>query len=401
MTELRDDIDRALRSVPVGEAPVQRAMRDGRRLRARRRVAVLAGALAVAAVAAASPSLARLSAAPSVPVTGPTGTLVPSSTATARRDPVVTDQPPAAGAAAGTVAQGTIGGLRWAAVLSQSQLNPQGQGHTCFTAFTALAATGPASQPAAQLTQDCAAPGDLVSYTGSNPAGFTGSICSAGPGGGPAEVMLGAVAPDVVYLVLTFTDGQQLKLIPVTSQGRRYVAWVAPAWMNVESLTAHLGSPNFDNGQTMTAVPFEPPDGEAPVFGLWLTPGQAVPPRATGVIGHGTGDGRPWSVSMYEGPWGTCIVATPGGIYCVPVDRTATAVLGGWGGDPAGPGFGSAAPGVASVRVSLSNGKSVQVEPVTVGNERLFAFWVGAGVSPVGWTTYDAAGRVTGTHSMT
>ena len=401
MTELRDDLDQALRSVPVGEAPVRRAMRDGRRLRTRRRVAVLAGALAVAAVAAVAPSLAR-DAAPALPATNHTVTPGPSPTGTPHRDPAVTDQPPAVGAAAGTVAQGTIGGLRWAAVLSPSELNPQGQADICFTAFTALAATGPASQPTAQLTQDCAAPGDLVSYTGSNPAGFTGSICSTGPGGGAAEqVMLGAVAPDVAYLILTFSDGQQLKLIPVTSQGRRYVAWVAPASMNIESLTAHLGGPNFDNGQTMTAVPFEPSDGEGPVFGLWLKPGQAVPPHAAGVIGHGMGDGSPWSVSVYEGPWGTCIVTTPGGIYCLQLDHTATAVLGGWGGDPPGPAFGSAAPGVASVRVSLSNGKSVQVKPVTVGDGRLFAFWVGAGVSPIGWTTYDAAGRVTGTHSMT
>ena len=41
--------------------------------------------------------------------------------------------------------------------------------------------------------------------------------------------MLGAVAPDVAYFVLAFTDGQQLKLIPVTVRGHRYVAWVAPA----------------------------------------------------------------------------------------------------------------------------------------------------------------------------
>lgn len=87
--------------------------------------------------------------------------------------------------------------------------------------------------------------------------------------------MLGAVAPDVTYFVLAFTDGQQLKLIPVTVQGRRYVAWVAPASMTVASLAAHLGSPNFDSGQIATAIPFDPP-GRAPSFGRWLKPGQAA-----------------------------------------------------------------------------------------------------------------------------
>ena len=83
----------------------------------------------------------------------------------------------------------------------------------------------------------------------------------------------------------------------------------------------------------------------------------------------------------------------------VQLDLAATAVLGGWGGSTAGPAFGSAAPGVVTLRVSLSNGKSVRVTPVTMGNEQLFAFWIGAGVSPTGWTAYDAAGRVVGNGS--
>jgi len=389
MTELRDDLDRALRSLTIGEAPVLPAMRDGRRLRDRRRLAVLAGVLAVAAVAAASPSIARMSAAPPGPVT-------------AHRDPVVTDQPPAAGAASGTIAQGTVGGLRWTAVLGPSVLNPQGQASTCFTASIALTATGPASRPSAELTADCAQTAALLAtYTGSNPAGFTGGIGTVGATGTPEQVMLGAVAPDVTYFELAFTDGQRLKLIPVTVLGRRYVAWVAPASMSVASLTAYLGGPNADSGQTATAIPYDPP-GAVPSFGLWLKPGQVPAPRASGVIGHGTADGRAWSESAYVGPWGTCFTPSPaGGGECMDTAGLATTgVLGGWGGNPVEPAFGSAAPGVARLRVTLSNGKSVQVTPVAVGNERLYAFWVGAGVSPTGWTAYDAAGQVVGTGTM-
>lgn len=393
MTELRDDLDRALRSVTTGEAPVQRAMRDGRRLRSRRRLAVLAGAMAIAAVAAASPSLAHLDAAPALPATNHTA----MPTGPAARDPIVTDQPPAPGAASGTIAQGTVGGVKWTLVFSK---NTRPVKETCYTAFTGLTVSGPASTPYDQLTQNCAPAADgLVVVSGSDPAGLTGSICDVGPAG-PEQIMLGAVAPDVAYFTLTFSDGQQLKLIPVAWQGQRYIAWVAPAALTVASLTAHLGGPNADNGQTMTAVPFES-DGQVPVFGLWLTPGQAVPPRASGVIGHGTAGGSAWSASASVGPWGTCFIPAPSDFFCVPLDLTGTAVLGGWGGNPPGPAFGSAAPGVARLRITLSNGKSVQVTPVSVGTERLFAFWIGVGVSPTGWTAYDGAGQVTGTGSIT
>jgi hypothetical protein len=396
MTELRDDLDRALRSVTIGEAPVQRAMRAGRRLRTRRRVAVLAGALATAVVAAVSPSLARPGAAPAPPAANPTATPVPSATGSSHRDPVVTDQPPAAGAAAGTIAQGTIGGRRWAAALSGSGLNPHSQALVCYTAYVALTAAAPASGPSAQLLQDCVSGAvDAASH----PAGLTGRVTGAATSTSE-QVVLGVVASDVTYFALTFTDGQQLKLIPVSWQGQRYIAWIAPAAMTVAGLTAHLGSPNFDSGQTMTAVPFQPA-GSAPLFGLWLKPGQPAAPRAGGVIGHGTAGGPDWSASAYEGPWGTCFIPSLSATFCLQETRLGgTAVLGGWGSDPAAA-FGSAAPGVALLKITLSNGKSVQVRPVTVGNERLFAFWPGVGVWPTGWTSYDAAGRVTGTHSMT
>lgn len=393
MTELRDDLDRALRSVTFGDAPVQRAMRDGRRLRNRRRLAVLAGALAIAAAAVASPSFARPGAAPPVPATSHPAMPRPSLTP---GDPVVTDQPPAPGAAPGTVAQGTIGALRWMAVLAPAGLNPQGQANTCFTAYTATAPTGSASQPGIKVHARCAQSAALLAnYTGSDPAGISGAIGSMDAFVPPDQVMLGAVAPDVTYFELAFTDGQLLKLIPVTVQGHRYVAWVAPASMSVARLTAHLGTPNADSGQLMTAVPFQPA-GTAPQFGLWLKTGQAVPPRASAVIGHATGNEPSWSASAYEGPWGTCFVTAPGAASCVWQTRLSDTALLGVGGNPPAAAFGSAAPGVAWLRVSLSNGKTVRVTPVSVGNERLFALWPGAGVTVNEWTAYDAASRAIG-----
>jgi hypothetical protein len=72
VNELREDLDRALRTVTFSEAPVERTKRDGRRIRARRRVTRLAGVLAVAAVAAGYPALARNAAAPPAPASGQT-----------------------------------------------------------------------------------------------------------------------------------------------------------------------------------------------------------------------------------------------------------------------------------------------------------------------------------------
>jgi hypothetical protein len=52
------------------------------------------------------------------------------------------------------------------------------------------------------------------------------------------------------------------------------------------------------------------------------------------------------------------------------------------------------------VRITLSNGKTVTARPVGVGNEDLFAFPTGRGVTPAGWVSYDAAGHQTGAGSV-
>jgi hypothetical protein len=402
MTGLREELDRALRSVPAGEAPVRRAMREGRRRRIRRRVAVLAGALAIAAAAAVSPSLARGTAsAPPAPATG--GTATPAATQTlADGDPVITDGtagttegPDGLTDRTGLIAQGAMGAVWWQlSVRGPGKANPV-PADSCYT--VAQAAGSSASSLHNANSGSCL---DLPSIlaaevSAGDPAAFDERSF------GPTVVTVGEAAGDVTYFIVTFTDGQQLKLLPVTTGGHRYLGWIAPERMAVASVVAHLGGPYSDSGQAATAVPFDQP-GQLPAYRLWQEPGQAAPPRAQGVIGRGMAGGRAWSVSAYEGPWGTCFVPYPGSSYCMQIARlTATGVLGGWGGSTPGPAFGSAAPGVELIRVTLSNGKSVQVTPVTVGDERLFAFWIGAGVSPTGWTAYDAAGRVVGTASMT
>lgn len=62
--------------------------------------------------------------------------------------------------------------------------------------------------------------------------------------------------------------------------------------------------------------------------------------------------------------------------------------------------MGAAPTGVASVRFTLTGGKSVTVQPVAVADKRLFAFAVGSGISLAGWTGYDASGREIGAGSV-
>jgi hypothetical protein len=377
VNELHEELDRTLRALPVGEAPVERARRDGRRLRVRRRVTLLAGALAVAAVAAGYPALARSTAmTPATPLTG-TGT---PSAAPSSHDPLVTDGPALPGAVAGDVAQGTVGGGWWQVLVHQpSAANPV-PADPCVSFSLS--------------TQGTSACTDLSTYL-SQPANLPAAFTEMSEGA--TEASIGQVADDVDYLVLTFTDGQQLKLIPVTVSGERYVAWVAPDSMTVARVVAHLGSANFDSGQTSAAVPFDQP-GQPPIFGLWQAQGQPAAPRAEGTVGAGTAGGRVWSVAADEGPWGTCFVPDTASVTCVPVRQLpATEVLGGWGGNPPyGPAFGSAAPGVAMVKIKLSNGKSVEAKTAAVGNEHLFAFWTGKAVFPVSWTAYSATGKQVG-----
>jgi len=380
VNELREDLDRALRALPVNEAPVERARRDGRRLRARRRLGLLAGAVAVAAVAAGYPALAHGTAsAPPAPVTGrPYG-----------GDPVLTDGPPAAAqqqstgltSGSGIIAEGAVGVSRWQLTVLSGPLAEQA-GETCFVAINLTGGS--------QLGPNCGTGPGLVGDLNGNPAGFLDLTDDNGN-----VVVIGQAAANVTYFILTFTDGQRLKLLPVTVGGYRYIGWEAPPGMAIRQLEAHLGGPYSASGQVSAAVPYQPA-GQTPTFGRWQRAGQTAPPRDSQVIGTGSGDGPSWSVSAAEGPWGTCFVAAVGRDCLEGSHFTTTQVLGGFGRTYAQFRFGSAAPGVVTVRIALSNGTTAVVHPVGVGDEYLFAFSTGPGVTPQHWTAYAQDGSQVG-----
>lgn len=359
MSELRESLDQAMRTVTVGEPPVDAAMCRGRAIRHRRRVTVLASALAVAVVAGAGyPAVTHLRATPPPPVT--------------THRVVVTDVPPGPGSAAGLVASGLIGGKSWQVIVGKPQQLGGAGTQQCFhaqgTAFPGQGTSlncGPVLAPSA------------------DPVQFTGI------GTGAAEAELGAVAADVTYLVVTLTDGQQLKLIPVRVYGTRLVAFAAPLSTGIASATAHL-----NNGQYRTAIPAPLPGG-LPVFGAWLAPGEHGLPRATGSVAAGTVDGQAWSVTAYVGPWGVCFTAAPGVAGCddATAPLTTTHVLGSQGSNPPQVVYGSAAAPVSYLMVTLTGGQRFPVPVVMVGGQKLFAFALGNGQTLKKWTAYDAAGH--------
>ena len=216
---------------------------------------------------------------------------------------------------------------------------------------------------------------------------------------GTTELSIAQVAQQVTYFIVAFTDGQQLKLIPVTAHGYRYVTWIAPMSMTITSIVAHLGGPYSDSGQTTTAIPFDRP-GQFPVVGQWLKPGQSTLPRAAGVVGTGTTGGHAWRATAYVGPWGTCVTVNEEGNDCMDSRPGGTVQVAGPMSGPV-PGLQlvvvTAPESVAKVTVTLSAGKPVTVKPATFGGERLAAFAVGKAVVPTRWTWYNASGKQTGT----
>jgi hypothetical protein len=394
MTDLKEDLDRVLRTVQVGMAPVEQAKHQGRRIRTRRRVTVLAGTLAVVAIAAGYPAFTKTAAAPAAKVTTsakPTPATTPTNWP-GTRDPVLTEGPGAKAthgsnglvATAGVIAAGTLGNNRWQASISGIA--------TCVDLSVTFAKGG-----AGLLADYCPGSGTgAVDTDAADPVTFEGSTND-----GTNYAIFGKASKQVSYLEVTFTDGQSLKLTPVIVGGTHYFAWVAPESMTVASIDAHLGGPNDAPGLTEEAVPFDLP-GQVPVVTGFTKPGQAVLPRVTKVIGHGTANGTAWAATAYLGPWGTCVVAGAGDTTCVgPGLSDGTEILGVPNPDATvGVFWGSAAPGTALVNVD----GTATAKPIGVGPELLWACWVaglGGGIFPGAnsVTGYDAAGYQVGPSS--
>jgi hypothetical protein len=351
--DLRDRLDGMMAMLTPSPAPVEAAMRQGKRIRWRRRATAAAGLAAVIAAAAIVPSVVHFGAAPE-PATTHRG--VPNN---------VTVQPPGPHSPEGEIAQGSINGKPWRITISK----PNGIGQQCFqSAGQAVGGHGPTV---------CAQ--DTGTVIGA-PMTFYESFPPSG------MAMAGGVAADVSYADVTLTDGAVLRLHPVKAWGARYVAFVAPRG-TVAKVAAYSA-----RAEIASSVP--DPAGSAN-FGPWYAPGQHGPGHASGVIGTGTFDGNAWSVRLSGG----CVVFA-GTSGCEPYTRPAgTAIVqytvyGGLSSSFA-VFFGSAAPAVSRIAIEFPGGQTV-ARPVTVAGQKYWAF-AAAAYKSVHWTAYNAAGQVVGT----
>jgi hypothetical protein len=364
VSDLHDELDEALRAITTRDAPVEAAMRGGRRIRLRRRLGAVVTVAAVAVFAIVGyPALTRHSAgpAPAPPVQ--------------HKRLVVTAMPPGMGSPDnGLIALGTIGATRWRVSIDFS--SPADQ---CIVGLVGSDSVNGGCYQSGMLNGP--ADGSPVSLQGDSDRSYT--------------VTVGGVAANVTYLIVTLADGQQLKLIPVTSHGHRYVGYALPAGLRVARVTAYLG-----NGQELTAIPFNQPGFAGTVLERWAPPGQPEPPSATALIGSGTLNGHPWSVTAYVGPWGTCLLWTEGGAYCWASTRTPGAGIIGSVTDSAQYVFGAVTASVAEVKVTLTDGTSSLLPVKAAGGERLWAFALGKGQHLKNWTGYDAAGRQVATGTL-
>lgn len=362
--DLHERLELAFEAINPRPAPIDSAVRGGKTIRVRRRVAAAVGIAAVVAVGVISiPSLHQLAS--------------PAPAAGSDRY-TVTVQPPGPRSPAGLIASGTVNGKHWQLVADKPGADGVGRGNQQIYASGSAFGTGggiPGIVPA--LRADPTVP---VAFA---------EIASA-----PSEGRYGTVQADVSYVDVKLGNGIVLALHPVTVWGTRVVAFANPMHAVIVSATAYSRQ-----GVIATAIPFNSPAGTAS-FGIWLKPGQHGPARASGLIGSGTVSGTAWSFSAYLGPWGVCLVSTgssAGAFICGP---SPDSQLGGSimvsTGDNNTPGAAAGTVSLSVVRIVVhqSDGTTTQVRPVTIGGQKFFAFPTVKGPTGFSWTAYDASGAV-------
>jgi hypothetical protein len=362
--DLRQRLDQAFEIVTPHPAPIEDAVRRGRTIRVRRRVvaaATVAAVVAIGAVAAFGPSSLHK--------------LVSPPPATQVNQPTVTVQPPGPHSVAGLIAWGTVDGKSWQIAATESATDGLGTGQELFVAF------GTAFWPSPVSTTGLA----LGTYS-------TGPVTFGGSTDGTVQAQYGAVQADVSYVTVRLGDGTVLTLHPVTVYGARAVAFAAPVDIGIASVTAYSR-----HGEIATAIPFNDP-GDMAYFGAWLRPGQHGLARASGVIFSERIGGSGVRVTGYQGPWGICLKVS--GIGTVGCGPALSDVLGGniacWTSGKLSYIFGQTSASVTRVVLAVPGARSIQVRPVRVGGQKLFAFVFEAPTTAnnLGWKAYDSSGAV-------
>jgi hypothetical protein len=354
-SDLYDRLDDAFSAITPAPAPVDAAIRRGKRIRWRRRAITAVSVTATVAAAAVVPLAIHTS-----------GTPAPAGGSF-----TVKVLPPGPHAEPGLIAIGTIDGKAWQFSVARPGTD------VVKSYYQRLTASGPGfgSRQVTSVVK--------LSVDGLEPAHFDAIWNQR------AIIQFAAVRGDVTRVLVRLTNGTRLTLLPVAAFGARLVAFGAPRGAVITSVTAYSAA-----GEIGIAVPYTFGDG-VPTFASWLKPGQRGLSRGDATF-SGVFQAKVWRLTAYTGPWGVCVTVTAGG-SCLPMSETlplGTQLLG----SIAVPGnrqliFGSAAAPVAKIIVTLDNRTMIPVTLTVVGGQQFFAFSTGNETNPFDWVAYDAAGH--------
>jgi hypothetical protein len=361
--ELRASLSTALDELDYRPLPLDSVVSQGKAVVLRRRLTVLAGALAVVVAAVAGPVTAH-QAGPSV---APAGSPYP----------VVTVQPPGPGSPRGLIASGRLNHRHWqiTGAIGGSAGGPAGQGQVCFKA----------------LADSCHVMAIPAARDKGGPVDFSVTV------GDVPMPLIGDVRSDVRYVTVSLSNGQILTLRPVAIFGRSHAAWVAlmvPYPAAITRITAYSA-----NGEVGYAMPF----GRGPLFSgaRWLAPGQPRPGRHIYKIAFGKLNGLPWAEYAFIGPWGTCITGAGTGGQCFdeglraaasrqPAQALSSAI--GW--QNAAYDVLIAQPVVSYVIVHVPNQAALRLVPRSIGGVKFIGFAVTPADANVSWVAHSASGEV-------
>ena len=194
------------------------------------------------------------------------------------------------------------------------------------------------------------------------PSALAAASAPAKPGGvhraehdGTTETTVGEATQDVTYFIVNFTDGQQLKLIPVTAGGHRYIAWIAPLSMTIQPASSPTSAARTPTAGRSRSRSRSTSRASCPCSACGRTARAAPPTDARGHRPRHHGRSR-LEGHRVRGPVGHLLRHGPvPAIDCVPAERSSTTAILGRGGPAWTAGWPSARPrrGWRSVRVTL------------------------------------------------
>ncbi|WP_327287709.1 hypothetical protein [Streptomyces sp. NBC_01198] len=351
-------------SFEPGRAPVDAVIRQGRAIKAKRRLTAGSG-LALAAVLGVGLPFA---------LSGHHG-----GTPSDRPGDRVTVDTPSKDDKGVTVFSGSIGLYSWNAQVEVLPQGPDGRS-ACLMAF-------------GNCFADFPVPTDPAEFS------VSGGIAQVGQNADDYQYTVDFRA-DVKRVEVDLQDGQRLLLDPVPISHHRVALFELPGDLRISRTTAY----GADGKQVGFSIPFHHPGG-ASIPVTWDAPG-ATPPLteasariASGVTAGMMGEEK-WSITAYVGPYGQCVVRTgsQGNAWSQCVNRDAK--------PPESLSFTHAkaksAPywlqseidtSIDHLSVAYSDGTTKRLTPTRVAGHAFVGVVVPVGLEVESVTTFDRSGR--------